>query len=129
MSDIVEHARRELEKLGFIPEAAAPYLLVVEAFAGIGLPVADEPRGAQLISELLFRKNLTPITSDPAEWMLLPGSETSLGGEAAAGIWQNKRDPLMFSYDGGKTYYNVEEIRILLEAGSRKTIRVSASSA
>jgi hypothetical protein len=45
---------------------------------------------------------LSPITSDPEEW-------TNVATDGQKDLWQSKRDPAMFSHDGGKTWKSVDE--------------------
>jgi hypothetical protein len=51
-------------------------------------------------------KNLAPITDDPDEWMDV--SEMA-GGKNKKKLWQNKRNPSLFSENGGKTYHDVDD--------------------
>ncbi len=43
-------------------------------------------------------KPLTPLTSSPDEW-----------NEIGDGHWQSRRCPSVFSYDGGKTWYDIDD--------------------
>lgn len=47
-------------------------------------------------------ENLTPLTSDPAEWI-------DQSDKSGTPIWQNTRNPAAFSTDGGTTWYTLEE--------------------
>lgn len=51
-------------------------------------------------------KTLSPITSDPNEWQ----NDKELGGDGD--LWQNLRDPSVFSKDGGKTWKCIDEKKI-----------------
>jgi len=46
-----------------------------------------------IFDSLISWKPLTPLTSNPSEWM-----------EVTEGLWQSRRNPACFSEDGGKTY-------------------------
>ena len=52
----------------------------------------------QIFSRLASFKTLTPLTSNPEEWM-----------EVGGGTWQNNRSSDCFSTDGGKTYYSIDD--------------------
>lgn len=47
--------------------------------------------------------NLTELTNNPDEWY----DRSDMSGEP---FWQNKRNTKCFSKDGGKTYYNVNDV-------------------
>jgi hypothetical protein len=105
MSNLVDHARRELELIGEEPETIKGYLNVVQAFADMGHSGGSASVAIPVIHELLQFKNLRPITNDPAEWMF-HGADT---WGAEGGVWQNIRNGEAFSHDGGKTYYLLSE--------------------
>lgn len=62
-------------------------------------------------------RTLTPITSNPDEWMQI-SPDMWPGGSPTA--WQNKRQSSCFSNDGGKTYYDID-------AGDKRAIKTSAA--
>lgn len=108
-SKLVQHANHEMYLAGLYDtdadyNGAIPGAVqrVVQVFA------ADEHSGGSaamvlaILDKVLRFEPLTPLTSDPEEWRNV--SET-----AGYPFWQNKRDTRMFSEDGGKTWYNVEE--------------------
>lgn len=101
MSNLVEHATRELQLIGEEPEFIAGYLRVIQAFADMGHSGGSASVAIPTINALLQFKNLKPLTDDPDEWM--QHSEEVWGAEG--GVWQNKRNGEAFSDDGGKTYY------------------------
>jgi hypothetical protein len=49
-----------------------------------------------LFAKLANYENITPLTSDPEEWMLVDDD-----------MWQNLRNSECFSTDGGVTYYKL----------------------
>jgi hypothetical protein len=103
-SNLVEHARRELELLGEEPGTIAGYLKVIRAFADMGHSGGSAAVAIPVIHELLQFKNLRPLTDDPAEWEHI--------AEDVAGqpdLWQNLRNSEAFSKDGGRTYYLLSE--------------------
>jgi hypothetical protein len=123
VADIVEHARTELKKTGKSDAEVAAYVTVIQAYVDMGLPSESHQAAIQVISDLLGWKNISQITDDPSEWQLLPGSDL----DGNPGISQNLRNPVLFSGDGGKTYYSLPELRIALNiATSTRLIRASA---
>jgi hypothetical protein len=109
-SNLVDHAKRELELIGEEPETIAGYLKVIQAFADMGHSGGSAAVAIPTIKELLSFKNLSPITNNPDEWF---HHEAGVWGEAGGG-WQCIRNPEAFSNDGGKTYY------LLSEGGNNK---------
>lgn len=107
MSNLVEHARRELNIIGEESETIAGYLNVIRAFAAMGHSGGSASVAIPVLYQLLQFKNLAPLTNDPEEWFH-HGPET-WGGEDGVGIWQNKRNSEAFSNDGGKLYYLLSE--------------------
>jgi hypothetical protein len=102
---LVDHARSELERAklfdkdsdyeGMLGEAV---IELVEKFAAQGHSGYSAHLTLGLFNEVARFKPLTPITSDPSEWM-----------EVGADTWQSKRNPSLFSKDGGKTWYDIDE--------------------
>lgn len=110
MSNLVDHARRELTHIGEEPKTIDRYLKVIQAFADMQHSGGSAPIAINVIHRLLQFKELSPITDNPDEWF-------NHGPEMWDGehhIWQNKRNSEAFSEDGGKTYY------LLSEGGSAK---------
>lgn len=118
MSNLVNHARRELELLippDSIPgdpgyevgddgepdplNALAEYLRaallqLVTVFADQHHSDMSSSYVIRVLPDLLDFKNLTPLTDNPDEW-----------NEVCDGLWQSARCRDAFSQDGGKTYY------------------------
>lgn len=101
MSNLVDHARRELELIGEDRETIDGYLKVVQAFADMGHSGGSASVAIPVLNELLQFKNLRALTNDPAEWMY--------HGPDMGDVWQNIRNGEAFSNDGGKTYYLLSE--------------------
>jgi hypothetical protein len=102
---LAEHARRELELCGQYAEDPAyseSIIAAVEAFASYGHSGGSAAVAREQLHALLGFKPLSPLTSDPAEW--IDRSEMS-----STPLWQNRRDPAVFSTDGGKTWYSLDE--------------------
>ena len=100
-SNLVSHARRELEMIGEEPEWVEGYLKVIEAFASMGHSGGSASVAIPVINELLQYKNLKPLTDNPDEWRYIASSDYGTTHD----IWQSRRNPEAFSNDGGKTYY------------------------
>lgn len=113
-SNLVSHAKKELESIGEEPETIKGYLKVIQAFADMGHSGGSASIAIPVIHELLQFKNLAQLTNDPNEWLFVSDD-----------IWQNLRNYEAFSNDGGKTYY------LLSEGGNdmcRKPLHVSISN-
>jgi hypothetical protein len=109
MSELVNHARRELEIIGEEPETIEGYLKVIQAFADMGHSGGSAMVAIPVINELLQYNNLAPITNNPEDWM-----------DVANLLWQCKRNPRLFSVDGGKTYYDVDNKGVTIVAKEHK---------
>lgn len=104
-SNLVRHAKRELELIGEDPETVEGYLEVIRAFAKMGHSGGSASVAIPTIHQLLQFKNLSDLTNDPNEWNHIAEEQWGSPG----GIWQSSRDPEAFSNDGGQTYYLLSE--------------------
>ena len=104
-SNLVVHARDELNRIGEDPEFIEGYLKVMQAFADMGHSGGSASVAIPTIERLLQFKNLSPLTDDPSEWM-----DVSHMAPNDPPMWQSKRDFEAFSHDGGKSYYLLSEI-------------------
>lgn len=106
MSNLVEHARRELELLGQFKEDPIFAQSIVAAVAAFDSYPGHSGSSAEIATEMLYDllqlKNLTPLTDNPDEW-----EKQLIDPEA----WQNRRNGAAFSQDGGKTFYLVTDPR------------------
>lgn len=97
MSNLVDHAKAELEAVGQFkedPAFAQSLVAAVAAFASYGGHSGGSAAvGIQMLNDLLQFKNLSPLTNDPEEWQ-----------EVTEGLWQSYRNSAAFSENGGKTY-------------------------
>lgn len=103
-SQLVQHAIRELALTNNDQEFKDCIVGAVREFAKYGHSGGSAGVGIHILNDLLQFKNLSPLTNDPEEWMLIE--------EAVAGrpdCWQSRRNPEAFSNDGGKTYYLLSE--------------------
>lgn len=109
MSNLVEHARRELSLVEQGPDGdrafADSLLAAVEGFATYeGHSGGSHAVAVDWLTRLLRFENIAALTDNPNEWM-------HVGGDAFPpdGVWQNVRCSEAFSNDGGKTYYLLSE--------------------
>jgi hypothetical protein len=104
MNKLMEHARGELLLLGESERTISAYLDVIQAFSDMSGVGSAPSEVIPIILKLLYFKNITPLTTDPAEW-----EEVGSASGRTKNLWQSKRDPEAFSTDGGKTYYILSE--------------------
>lgn len=99
MSNLVEHAKRELARLDNDEEFNQTIINAVTAFAEYGHSGGSASYAIPILNDLLQFKALTPLTNDPSEW-----------NEVGEGVWQSSRNSEAFSTDEGKSYYLVSEM-------------------
>jgi hypothetical protein len=108
---LIEHAQTELRRAGMYdadadygPGAIAGAVMeIVEVFAKQGHSGMSAMYTLSLAEKILRFQPLTPLTSDPNEWM----DQSAISGTP---MWQNKRCSTCFSTDGGKTWYDLDGI-------------------
>lgn len=97
-SNLVQHARREIDLIG-LPEKDRKLLLdMVERFAQYGHSGGSAQWFTVTLTRLLQFENLMSLTDNPNEWE-----------RVAEDTWQSVRNSEAFSLDGGKTYYLLSE--------------------
>lgn len=111
MGNLTDHAEREMRLAGLydtdadyggmIPEAV---MALVKAHAAQGHSGGSHHLTLRIFNEVANFKTLTPITSDPATWT----DVSEMGGRP---MWQSKRQPSVFSEDGGATWYDLDAPR------------------
>lgn len=107
MSNLIEHARRELQLAGLFDPSSdyggaigESVMMLIEKFSGHGHSGHSASRVIALFTELSRFRNLTPLTRDPGEWL-----------EVEAGrLWQSRRNCDAFSRDGGVSHYLTEDV-------------------
>ena len=114
MSNLEKHAEEEMRRAGLydadsdyggmIPEAV---MKMVRALASEGHSGGSHALTMQIFNRVANFKTLTPITNDPTEWVNVADARQP-DGETKP-IFQNRRDCSLFSNDGGKTYYSVND--------------------
>jgi hypothetical protein len=106
MSNLVQHARRELKHLlehddPMEREVAESVLLAVVGFASFkGHSGGSHAVAVDWLTRLLNFQALGPLTDDPAEWV-----------QVASDLWQNTRQSSAFSHDAGMSYYLLSDDR------------------
>lgn len=100
-SNLVKHAKRELELLGEEEWVVNGYLRMIKIFAQMGHSGGSASVFIPTLNRLLSFENLKPLTDDPDEWMQVT--------EDDGGCWQSRRNAEAFSDDGGKSYYLLSE--------------------
>jgi hypothetical protein len=106
-SNLVKHARTELERIGEEPTVIDWYLRIIREYASFGHSGGSAGATAIVLEELLRFRPLGPLTNDPKEW-IHHGKEV-WGDPNSDGVWQNVRDSRAFSNDGGETYTLVDD--------------------
>lgn len=102
MSNLVDHARRELALLGEDPWVTDGVVKVVSAFVEMSHTGSSAEAVTGYLERLLRFQPLTPITDNPKDWE----DRSEMSGTP---LWQNRRDSRAMSTDGGKTYTLVDE--------------------
>jgi hypothetical protein len=102
MSNLVDHARRELALIGEDDWLTNGVCKAIAAFADMGHSGFSAEHTTVVLEKLLRYQPLSPLTDDPTEWE----DRSEMSGYP---IWQNIRDSRATSKDGGKTYTLVDE--------------------
>lgn len=111
-SALVAHARSELLRAGlFGPESdydgaiGGIVLGMVQAFASYGHSGGSAEMALEVFDRVVRFQPLGPITNNPEEWMLV----TYGVDEGDPPLYQSRRQSSLFSNDGGKTYYDINQ--------------------
>lgn len=110
MSNLSKHAEFEMRKAGLYDESSAYGGMIPEAVLAL-IKAHDEQGhsgGSHYVALGIFNKvvnfkTLTPITSNSDEWFKHDYQT------AGKNVWQNIRQPSVFSQDGGKTWYDIDD--------------------
>ncbi|AXH44611.1 hypothetical protein SEA_MEDIUMFRY_65 [Arthrobacter phage MediumFry] len=100
-SNLVKHARHELQLIGEEPAVIEWYVRVIKEYSSFGHSGGSAWATTAVLEELLRFRPLTELTDDPDEWF----EHGSQFWDGVNPIWQNRRDGRAFSEDGGKTYH------------------------
>lgn len=115
-SNLVAHARRELEFAGVEEDVRPSIIAAVEAFASYGHSGGSASVVIPMLNDLLNFKNIAPLTDRRDEWM-------DVADFAGYQVWQNRRNSEAFSLDGGGTYYLLSEERKWIPWRIRRALR------
>jgi len=114
-SNLYQHALTELKLAGLLDKDSdyngmlgEAVLDIVEIFAKQGHSGFSAAMTVQLLEKLLRYEALTEITNNPEEWFNCVEKYGKDVVGADISLFQCKRNPALFSTDGGKTYYNVD---------------------
>lgn len=109
-SNLVRFARKELEAAGMFSSDSdyegllgKAVLELVQTLSVQGHSGSSHHLMMTIFNQLANFKPLSPLTSDPSEWV----NQSEASG---APLWQSARDSSAFSEDGGKTFYLLEEV-------------------
>lgn len=100
MSNLIEHAKEELKRIGMI-DSGEPYndsvskaiLDLIEMFSSQGHSGFTAPYTVNTFSRLAMFKPLSPLTGEDDEW-----------NEVEPGLFQNKRYSSIFKNKNGEAY-------------------------
>lgn len=122
--NLSSHAEYELKKAGLFDEDSDYGGMIGEAVLELIQIMSKQGHSgfsAQWVRELFNKlsnyETLTPITENSDEWTDVAEYEC---GEEKETLWQSKRNPAIFSKDGGKTWYHVDGKT--LEEGIKKAL-------
>lgn len=98
------HAHKELELLNIeqnYPDAHHVIKTIVDTLEDFREKHGEQEAGyiMDMFEMLLKGHNLAPITDNPDDWEYLSEAE----------VWQNFRNPNVYSTDGGRTWFDVRE--------------------
>jgi hypothetical protein len=110
--NLISHAKKELKLAGLFDKDSDYNGLIGKAVMDLMKTFSKQGHSglsAAWVRELFFKltnfQNLTPITSQPNEWENVSDISDEI-------LYQNKRNPAIFSNDGGKTWWNVDDKNI-----------------
>lgn len=108
-SNLVKYARAELTRAGwFAPESeyggdiGRDVLKLVETLSTFGTSGGSHGLILALFARVASYKPLTPLTANPDEW-------TEVGDHSGKTLYQSKRQSSCFSYDQGRSYWDIDE--------------------
>jgi len=112
LANLKEHFKAELDKAGLFDKDSdyngmigKSLMELCKTFSNQGHSGFSANWVLSLFDTLGHYKTLTPISDDPKEWM----GVSEMGGKGSPKMWQSRRNPALFSENGGKTYYDVDD--------------------
>lgn len=122
MSNLEKHAEFELRRAGLFDKDSDyggmigdAVMKMIRVFSEEGHSGHSAMMAIDIFGRVARFKTLTPITSNPDEWMEI-GEDMRFDRKVP--VWQNRRQSSCFSNDGGKTYYDID-------AGDERAIKTS----
>lgn len=113
--NLVDFANKELDLAGLMDQDSDYDGMLGQATIELVKTFADQGHSgmsADLVRDLFNRLSnyqpLTAITDNPDDWMEI-GEQDPRTPTGQGAVWQCKRNPSLFSEDGGKTYYNIDD--------------------
>jgi hypothetical protein len=108
MSNLIEHAKEELELAGLFDKDSdydgmlgKAVMDLVKVFSKQGHSGWSAHQTIKIFSIVANYKPLTPIGTTKDEWV-----------EVSDKCWQNRRRSSTFSRDGGKTWYDIDDKKL-----------------
>jgi hypothetical protein len=109
LSNLEKHAEAELRLAGLYDKdsdyggaIAEAVLRLVRTHAAEGHSGGSHALTLSVFNKVINFKTLTPLTSNPAEWMRVDPEQYQ------PGTWQNLRNASVFSRDGGASWYDID---------------------
>lgn len=104
---LTDYAREELDHAGLLDDDSdyggmigRAVLELVEVFASQCHSGASAEVVLEAFKKVASFEPLSPLTYEPDEWF-------DRSEESGSPMWQNRRDPRVFSFDKGATHYRV----------------------
>ena len=104
-ASLVQHAKEELKRAGLFRKDSdynggigKAVMELIEAFSKQGHSGFSANWTLSVFDKVARFDILTPLSSKKTEWM-----------EVCDGTWQSKRKSSVFSKDGGKTWYDIDD--------------------
>ena len=126
VTNIVKHARKELKlanynvdnsKFDYGDAIGKSALEMIETFSKAHHSGFSAAAAIAVFNKLVKFENLTELTSNTNEW-------NDVSGMSGRPFWQNRRNPAVFSEDGGKTWYNIDDDKTINEARNQVVVRL-----
>ena len=112
LANLKEHFKKELDMAGLFDKDSdyngmigKALMELCKTFSGQGHSGFSANWVLSLFDTLGHYKTLTPISDDPKEW----NNVSEMGGQNSPAMWQSTRNPALFSENGGKSYYDVDD--------------------
>lgn len=112
IAGLVDHAKKELELAGLFDKDSdydgmigKAVMELCKCFSGQGHSGFSAGIVLDLFRRLGKYEQLTPVTDNPKDW----NDISEMGGKGDPKMWQSKRNPALFSENGGKSYYDVDD--------------------